>query len=473
MKILITGTTGYIAKRLIPVLLSQKHELVCCIRDLDRIPEDYIDHPQVQFLEIDFLNDNINVLLDDDIKAAYYLIHSMSSSNSNFDDLEKTCALNFKKIVENTNIEQVLYLSGITNEKELSKHLSSRKQVENALASKKYALTTLKAGIIVGSGSASFEIIRDLTEKLPIMVTPKWLNTKTQPIGIRNVIEFLQKSLLKKELYNTSFDIYGPDILTYKKMLLIFARKRKLKRTILTVPVMTPKLSSYWLYFVTSTSYRLAISLVESMKVEVVAKENNVAKLLNIQPISYEKAVEGAFDAIAQNILISSWKDSVISGNMSKKVSKHINVPHFGCLKDIKSNSFESRKKTLNKIWALGGKNGWYRYTILWKIRGYIDKLVGGIGLRRGRTHPTKLQTGDVLDFWRVLYASKKEGRLLLYAEMKLPGEAWLEFKIVKNKLYQRAVFRPKGLWGRLYWYAVLPFHSLIFNGLIQSITRP
>jgi uncharacterized protein YbjT (DUF2867 family) len=473
MKILITGTTGYIAKRLIPVLLSQKHELVCCVRDLDRIPKDYIDHPQVQFLEIYFLSDKINDLLDDDIKAAYYLIHSMSSNNSNFDELEKTCALNFKRLVEKTNIEQVLYLSGITNDEELSKHLSSRKQVEHTLASEKYALTTLKAGIIVGSGSASFEIIRDLTEKLPVMVTPKWLNTKTQPIGIRNVIEFLQKSLLKKELYNISFDIYGPDILTYKKMLLIFARKRKLKRTILTVPVMTPKLSSYWLYFVTSTSYRLAISLVESMKVEVVAKKNNVAKLLDIQPISYEKAVESAFDAIAQNILISSWKDSVISGNMSKKVSKHINVPHFGCLKDIKISSFESRKKTLNKIWALGGKNGWYRYTILWKIRGYIDKLVGGIGLRRGRTHPTKLQTGDVLDFWRVLYASKKEGRLLLYAEMKLPGEAWLEFRIVKNKLYQRAVFRPKGLWGRLYWYAVLPFHSLIFNGLIKSITRP
>jgi uncharacterized protein YbjT (DUF2867 family) len=473
MKILITGTTGYIAKRLIPVLLSQKHELVCCVRDLDRIPKDYIDHPQVQFLEIDFLSDKINDLLDNDIKAAYYLIHSMSSNNSNFDELEKTCALNFKRLVEKTNIEQVLYLSGITNDEELSKHLSSRKQVEHTLASEKYALTTLKAGIIVGSGSASFEIIRDLTEKLPVMVTPKWLNTKTQPIGIRNVIEFLQKSLLKKELYNISFDIYGPDILTYKKMLLIFARKRKLKRTILTVPVMTPKLSSYWLYFVTSTSYRLAISLVESMKVEVVAKKNNVAKLLDIQPISYEKAVESAFDAIAQNILISSWKDSVISGNMSKKVSKHINVPHFGCLKDIKISSFESRKKTLNKIWALGGKNGWYRYTILWKIRGYIDKLVGGIGLRRGRTHPTKLQTGDVLDFWRVLYASKKEGRLLLYAEMKLPGEAWLEFRIVKNKLYQRAVFRPKGLWGRLYWYAVLPFHSLIFNGLIKSITRP
>jgi uncharacterized protein YbjT (DUF2867 family) len=472
MKILITGTTGYIAKRLIPVLLAQKYELVCCIRDLDRIPEDYIDHPQIEFLEIDFLNEELPISLDKDIKAAYYLIHSMSSSNANFDDLEKTCALNFKRFVENTNIEQVLYLSGITNQKELSKHLSSRKQVENALNSSKYALTTLKAGIIVGSGSASFEIIRDLTEKLPIMVTPKWLNTKTQPIGIRNVIEFLQKALFKKELYNTSFDIYGPDILTYKKMLLIFAKKRKLKRTIFTVPVMTPKLSSYWLYFVTSTSYRLAISLVDSMKVEVVAKENNVAKLLDINPISYEKAVEGAFDAIAQNILISSWKDSMISGNMNEKVSKHINVPHFGCLKDIKSSSFQSRKKTLNKIWALGGKNGWYRYTILWKIRGYIDKLVGGIGLRRGRTHPTKLQTGDVLDFWRVLYASKKEGRLLLYAEMKLPGEAWLEFRIVKNKLYQRAVFRPKGLWGRLYWYAVLPFHSLIFNGLINSITR-
>ncbi len=472
MKILITGTTGYIAKRLIPLLLSQNHKLTCCVRDLMRIPETYKNNPQISFIEIDFLKINDNFLLDKDIDAAYYLIHSMSSNNSNFDDLEQKCAFNFKKLVEKTTIEQVIYLSGITNEKKLSKHLHSRKQVETTLQSKKYALTTVKAGIIVGSGSASFEIIRDLVEKLPIMITPKWLNTKTQPIGISDVIQFLYKSLAKKELYNISYDIYGPEILTYKKMLLIFAKVRGLKRSIFTVPVMTPKLSSYWLYFVTSTSYRLATSLVDSMKVEIIGKPNEIGKLLNIHPISYKKAIEKAFDTIEQNVLISSWKDSMVSGILDDKLSNHINIPHFGCYKDIRHGIIVDEKQTLDKIWSLGGDTGWYSSSMLWKIRGSIDKLIGGIGLRRGRTHPTKLQAGDALDFWRVLYANKDKGRLLLYAEMKLPGEAWLEFKVVKNKLYQRAVFRPKGLLGRLYWYAVLPFHFIIFNKMLKSILQ-
>ncbi|WP_139959274.1 SDR family oxidoreductase [Flavicella sediminum] len=470
MKILITGTTGYIAKRLIPLLLSQQHELICCVRDLLRIPENYIENPQISFLEIDFLKPFEIEKFPKNIDAAYYLIHSMSSNNTDFDSLEKTCAENFKTLIEATNIQQVIYLSGITNDIELSKHLNSRKQVAEILVSKKYALTTIKAGIIVGSGSASFEIIRDLVEKLPIMITPKWLNTKTQPIGISDVVQFLNKSLFKKELYNVSFDIYGPEILTYKKMLLIFSEVRGLKRTIITVPIMTPKLSSYWLYFVTSTSFRLAASLVDSMKIEIIGKENSVGQLLEIYPISYKTAVEKAFDTIEQNVLISSWKDSMVSGVLNQKLSKHINIPQYGCFKDVKSRNISNRESTLAKIWALGGSNGWYSMNYLWRIRGYLDKLFGGIGLRRGRTHPTKLQTGDALDFWRVIYANKNEGRLLLYAEMKLPGEAWLEFKIVKNKLFQRAVFRPKGLWGRLYWYSVLPFHSFIFKGLIRKL---
>lgn len=470
MKILITGTTGYIAKRLIPLLISQKHELICCVRDLMRIPDDYKNNPQISFIEIDFINPPSHFCFPTNIDAAYYLIHSMSSSSKNFQELEKICAENFKILLEPTLAQQVIYLSGITNDAVLSKHLNSRKIVSETLKSTKYALTTVKAGIIVGSGSASFEIIRDLVEKLPIMITPKWLNTKTQPIAITDVIHFLNRSLLKTALYDVSFDIYGPEVLTYKKMLEIFAEVRGLKRKIITVPVMTPRLSSYWLFFVTATSYKLATALVDSMKVEIIGKPNNVAKLLNIEPIPYKKAVEKAFDAIEQNMLISSWKDSMISGLFTDQLSKHINIPHYGCLKDIRTGEIVNRKDTLNKIWALGGTNGWYSATFLWKIRGYIDKLVGGIGLRRGRTHPTKLQSGDALDFWRVLYADKKEGRLVLYAEMKLPGEAWLEFKIVKNKLYQRAIFRPKGLLGRMYWYAVLPFHAIIFKGLLKKL---
>ena len=471
MKILITGTTGYIAKRLIPLLLKQEHELVCCIRDLMRIPENFKNNKQISFIEIDFLDSNTKTQIPKDIDAAYYLIHSMSSSTSDFSLLEETCAINFKKHLSNTSIEQVIYLSGITNDKELSKHLLSRKNVEKNLASDTYYLTTLKAGIIVGSGSASFEIIRDLVEKLPIMVAPKWLQTKSQPIGIADVILFLNKALLRKELYNKSFDIYGPEILTYKTMLLEFAKVRGLKRTIITVPIMTPKLSSYWLYFVTSTSYQLASSLVDSMKVKIIAKENNLGALLNIHPITYKTAVERAFNKIEQNVLISSWKDAMVNGAFEDKLTEHINIPHFGCFRDIRSNTMADKTKTLENVWSIGGEKGWYYANFLWKLRGYADKFVGGIGLRRGRTHPTKLQTGDALDFWRVLYANKKEGRLLLYAEMKLPGEAWLEFKVVKNKLFQRAVFRPKGLGGRLYWYAVLPFHGMIFKGMLKNIT--
>lgn len=470
MKILITGTTGYIAKRLIPLLLDQKHELVCCIRDLMRIPEDFKNNKLISFIEIDFLKYDTSIHIPTDIDAAYYLIHSMSTSSKDFSSLEETCAINFKKYISNSTIKQVIYLSGITNDTELSDHLLSRKNVENNLASKNYSLTTLKAGIIVGSGSASFEIIRDLVEKLPIMITPKWLNTKTQPIGISDVVLFLNRVLLKEELFNKSYDIYGPEILTYKTMLLEFASVRGLKRTIITVPVMTPKLSSYWLYFVTSTSYSLAASLVDSMKVEVIGKQNNLSKLLNIEPISYKIAVEKAFDTIAQNVLISSWKDAMINGVIEDKLTKHINIPHFGCFQDIRSLHIIDKKRTIDKIWSIGGENGWYYANFLWKLRGYTDKLAGGIGLRRGRTNPHKLQTGDALDFWRVLYANKKEGRLLLYAEMKLPGEAWLEFKVVKDKLFQRAVFRPKGLWGRIYWYSVLPFHGLIFKGMLKKL---
>ena len=472
MKILITGTTGYIAKRLIPLLLEQNNELVCCVRDLMRIPENFKNNDKISFVEVDFLNTENKVKIPSDIDAAYYLIHSMSTSKNDFSSLEETCAINFKKLVKNTNLKQVIYLSGITNDAELSEHLSSRKNVENHLSSNQYALTTLKAGIIVGSGSASFEIIRDLVEKLPIMIAPKWLQTKTQPIGISDVILFLNRSLLREELFNKSFDIYGPEILTYKKMLLAFAEVRGLKRTIITVPVMTPRLSSYWLYFVTSTSWQLASSLVDSMKVEIIGQKNNLAKLLDIEPIAYKSAVERAFDTIEQNVLISSWKDAMVNGINEDKLSKHINIPQFGCFRDIKSGEIINKESTLDKIWAIGGENGWYVADFLWKARGYMDKLVGGIGLRRGRTHPTNLQTGDALDFWRVLYANRNEGRLLLYAEMKLPGEAWLEFKIIKNKLFQRAVFRPKGLWGRLYWYSVLPFHGIIFNGMIKKLLK-
>jgi len=472
MKILVTGTTGYIGKRLIPFLIEAGHELVCCVRDAGRAPERFKKEPKITFIEVDFLKYDPSVNIPKDVDCAYYLMHSMSSSG-NFDTMELECAENFKKYVADTNLEQVIYLSGIINEQELSKHLNSRKQVEEALESGQYALTTLRAGIIVGSGSASFEIIRDLVEKLPVMVTPKWLNTKAQPIAIRDVLAYLSKAAGDKRLYNNNYDIYGPDVLTYKEMLLRFAKIRGLKRHIITLPIMTPKLSSYWLYFVTSTSYRLAASLVDSMKVEVVGRPNNLQEMLNVHPISYEEAVKKAFDIMEHDGSPSSWKDSGVSSRFGKKLSSYITIPKFGIVEDKKERDVKDEEAVLNKIWALGGQTGWYYGNYLWKARGFMDKLFGGTGLRRGRTHPTNIQAGDALDFWRVVLADRKEKRLLLYAEMKLPGEAWLEFRIDKGKLYQRAVFRPKGLLGRLYWYSVLPFHYFVFNGLIDSLVKP
>jgi uncharacterized protein YbjT (DUF2867 family) len=473
MKILVTGATGYIGKRLIPLLLNDGHKIICPVRDKKRAENYFKEQKNIELIEADFLNATSLEGIPKDIDIAYYLIHSMSNSAKEFHILEEKCAFNFKRFAETTNLKQVIYLSGITNDTKLSKHLLSRKNVEHTLSSTNYALTTFKAGIIVGSGSSSFEIIRDLVEKLPAMIAPKWLNTKTQPLSVRDVLSFLHNSLNKQELYNTSYDIFGPKVLTYKTMLLQFAEVRKLKRWILTVPVMTPKLSSYWLYFVTSTSYKLASSLVNSMGVEVIGNKSNINQILGVNPITYKEAVQLAFKKIEQNSIISSWKDSYVSsGKLKNYVNEFINVPKYGCFKDFKKRNIKDKTKTLDKIWAIGGETGWYYGTILWKIRGFIDQFYGGAGLRRGRRHPSELNAGDALDFWRVIYSDKEKGKLLLYAEMILPGEAWLEFKIENGVLNQTATFRPVGLAGRLYWYAVVPFHWFIFNGMINKIVK-
>jgi len=471
MKILLTGVTGYIAQRLLPVLLEHGHEVICCVRDKNRFNRKNYSTSNLSVIEADFLNESSLQDIPNDIDVAYYLIHSMSTQRGDFENMEEVCASNFKTRIEQTNAKQVIYLSGIANAEDLSKHLSSRKNVESILSGSKFALTTLKAGIIVGSGSASFEIIRDLVEKLPFMITPRWLKTRCQPIAIRNVVEFLKGVMGKTETYNKSYDIGGPDILSYKEMLLHFAKIRGLKRRILIVPVMTPKISSYWLYFVTATSYALAKNLVNSMKVEVICKPNNLAKILGIKLIDFDTSIKLAFDKIEQNQVLSSWKDAQSSDIFREGFSKFIEVPVNGCFKDIRTMKVKNSRASLERIWAIGGKNGWYYGNWLWKIRGFLDQLAGGVGMRRGRKSDTEIASGDALDFWRVLLADKEDKRLLLYAEMKLPGEAWLEFKIDENDiLTQTATFRPLGVLGRLYWYAVLPFHGLIFNGMIKKI---
>ncbi len=470
MKVLLTGATGYIGKRLLPVLIENGYDVVCSVRDKKKFhPEESI-RKKIEIIENDLTKRDTLNNIPKDIDIAFYLVHSMSASR-NYDELEKQSAINFRDALNATLTRQVIYLSGIVNSQTLSKHLNSRHNVEVELSRGRYALTTVRAGIIIGSGSASFEIIRDLVEKLPVMITPKWLKTKCQPISVGDVINILTAIIDNKETFNRSYDIACNDILTYKEMLLGFAKVRGLKRYIWTVPVMTPKLSSYWLYFVTSTSYKLATSLVDSMKIEVVAQNNDLVKMLGIKTLSYHDSVKKAFEKTAQNEILSSWKDSTVSGILDYRISEYINVPEFGCFKDTRAMEFSDREKCIGNIWRIGGSNGWYFANWLWEVRGFLDKIIGGVGLRRGRTNKDKIEAGDTLDFWRVIYANRNEGRLLLFAEMKLPGEAWLEFKIQGNSMVLTATFRPKGLSGRLYWYSVYPFHGFIFNGMIRKIT--
>ncbi|MCB0668717.1 MAG: SDR family oxidoreductase [Saprospiraceae bacterium] len=470
MKILLTGATGYIGKRLLPELVADGHHVVCCVRDRNRFNPPPSILNQIEVVEIDFLKSGQDSPVPGDIEIAFYLMHSMSTAED-YSEIELKVAQNFQDLVEHTSLKQVIYLSGIVNEDTLSTHLKSRKSVEVQLSRSPFHLTTLRAGIIIGSGSASFEIIRDLVEKLPVMIAPRWLNTRCQPVAISDVLKFLVRSINCRELFDQNYDIGGPDILTYKEMLLGYAKVRGLRRYILTVPVMTPRVSSYWLYFVTSTSYKLAKALVESMKVEVICRNAKINNILNVNPITYRKSLEKTLTAIDNKLIISSWKDSLVSGRFDHNISEFIEVPTFGCLRDVRSEKIRNVKKTKELIWRIGGESGWYYGDWLWEIRGLMDKMVGGVGLRRGRTHPENLAPGDSLDFWRVLYSDRQEGRLLLFAEMKLPGEAWLEFKLDNGHLIQTATFRPKGILGRLYWYSVWIFHGFVFGGLIRKLT--
>lgn len=472
MKILLTGATGYIAKRLLPSLLAGGHEVVCCVRDARRFDTSRFGTERLSVITANFLDSSSLSSIPEDIDAAYYLIHSMSSSVGSFDIMERDSAINFRDRLNETRVRQVIYLSGIVNNDSLSKHLGSRKAVEEELGKGRWHLTTLRAGIILGSGSASFEIIRDLVEKLPVMVAPRWLNTRSQPISINNVVEFLSGVLMREDTFDQNFDIGGPDILTYRDMLLRFAAVRNLKRKVWVVPVMTPKLSSYWLYFVTSTSYKLAVNLVDSMKVEVICRDNDLHRRLGIRLFSFDEAVRSAFTRIENHEVYSSWTDALSGPLLERGLSDLVKVPTFGCFSDTRRRIVTDEVTTLNRIWAIGGHTGWYYANWLWGIRGFMDKLSGGVGLRRGRKNDTEISPGDALDFWRVLYADRGAKRLLLYAEMKLPGEAWLEFRIEEGTLIQTATFRPLGLKGRLYWYSVMPLHEFVFRGMINSLTR-
>jgi len=471
--LLLTGANGYIGLRLLPALLDAGHRVTAVVRDRRRFPErDFARAGErLQVVEGDFLKPETLPDFPDDLDAAYYLLHSMGGGGD-FAAREETTARSFAAALRPTSCKRIVYLGGLIDEtRPLSPHLRSRQHVEEVLRASGIPLTVLRASIIVGSGSASFEIVRDLAEKLPVMICPRWVNTRCQPIAIRNVIDYLTGVIRQPGTADRTFDIGGPEVLRYRDLLEGYAKVRGLKRWFMPVPFLSPKLSSWWLYLVTSTSFPLARSLVDSMKNETVCRDHAIREHLAPPLLSYREAVVRALARIAQNRVPSSWFDALNAGTLDPRFLDAIKVPEHGVLRDAQRVPLHApREQVLDALWSLGGDGGWPSMNWAWRLRGWIDRLAGGTGLRRGRRHPSELRPGDALDFWRVVLADRERGRLMLYAEMKLPGEAWLEFAVEGDTLRQTATFRPQGLLGRAYWYAVLPFHWLLFPRMARRL---
>ena len=473
MRILITGANGYIGTRLLLSLAPTGHEVVAVVRNEDRISRAVRElyGQRLTIVERDFM-ESVNEQGDGscDVDAAYYLIHSMGGED--FENREIRCAENFLVWMKSSACRQIIYLSGLRPiEEKLSSHLASRERVYDILSAGMIPLTTLRASIIVGSGSASFEIIRDLIEKLPVMITPSVAHTECQPIAIRNVLEYLTGVILCDKCMGRDFDIGGPSVMSYLAMLKRFATERGLKRWVIGVPFFSARLCSYGLTLLTSTNYRLARTLTGSLHMKTVCQENHIRELIPTELISYEQAIERAFSKIAQNRVPSTWYGALSTGRLNLSEIRNIKMPEYGILTDRQVASLSvSREEVVNALWSLGGKNGWPNMLWAWRLRGLLDKMVGGIGMRRGRRSVNDLKPGDALDFWRVIVADKDQGRLMLYAEMRLPGEAWLEFSVSEGKLHQTATFRPLGLFGRVYWYVTYPLHLFLFPKMVMVL---
>ena len=468
MNVLLTGATGYIGRRLKVRLLGDKNvRLRLLVRNADKVRAS--TRSRVEVIEgSTFDKDSLSRVLQG-IDTAYYLIHSMGAKG-NFEELDRLSANNFLEACIAARVKRIIYLGGLGRKETASRHLLSRLETGEILSRRPEDIQTIwfRAGIIIGSGSASFEIIRNLVQKLPLIVTPRWVRTKTQPIAVGDVLDylFLAKDIDAKE--NLVVDI-GSEQMSFKHMLERAARVMGLRRRLIPVPVLSPQLSSYWLILFTPVSYRIAKALVEGLKSETVIQNDNAAKYFpGISPLSYEKAVEAALAEIESSQVISRWCDSSAGQACDIKGLDQIDK---AVLTDRKVFGFENirAERVFDSVQSLGGETGWLKYNWLWKLRGLMDKILGGPGLNRGRRDRDELRIGDSLDFWKVVDV-KRGKRLLLLSQMKLPGKAWLEFSIGDRVLIQTAYFLPRGLAGRLYWTLVKPFHFFAFKGLARGI---
>ena len=479
--ILVTGATGYVGGRLIPALLDAGYRVRAMGRSLEKLGcRPWAHHPQIEIVEGDVLNIESLKQAADGCRVAYYLVHSMIAQKSKFVEADRKAARNMVAAADSAGLSRMIYLGGLAEAKDtnLSKHLKSRIEVAKILQDGPVPTTDLRAPMILGSGSASFEILRYLVERLPAMVTPRWVESLNQPIAIRDVIAYLVGCLEKEETVGETLDIGGPDILTYRDLLKIYAEEAGLrKRLIIPVPVLTPTLSAYWIRFVSPVPTSIALPLTEGLTSDAVCTENRIQNLIPRKLLSCREAIRLALDRLKQEQVHTCWMDA---GELIEPEWAHCGdaewaggtLMHCGYRAQIKA-EIEDIWRPVSKI---GGNTGWYCLDILWRLRGIMDRLVGGVGLRRGRRHPIDLMVGDALDFWRVLEVKPPE-RLVLLAEMKTPGEAMLEFQITpmgnnRSELQMFSSFLPKGLGGILYWYVLYPFHEWIFYGMLKSIAK-
>ncbi len=467
MRVLLTGANGYIGRRLKQTLLKEDIFLRLLVRNPKSLDSDI----NVEITKGDtFDTDSLERALED-VDVAYYLIHSLQDEN--YRALDKQSAQNFLDAAIKKGVKRIIYLGGLGVKENASEHLLSRIETGEILSSRPDKVETvwIRAGVIIGSGSSSFEIIRHLTEKLPVMVTPKWVKTLAQPIGVDDVIAYLNASKDLSIKGNLMVDI-GSEKMTYKEMMYGCANALGLKRWIFPLPILTINLSSYWLNLFTPVPYTVARSLIEGLSSEVVIQNDHAKEYFpHIHPLHFEVAVKKAIQEMEENQVLSRWSDA--GGSQDIWELQYKDDPSSAVLMDRQSMKLgDTPKETVYRTFcSIGGKEGWFGYDWLWEIRGWMDKMLGGAGLNRGRRDTHHLRIGESVDFWRVEDLNVNE-RLLLHAQMKVPGKAWLEFKIIEDELVQTAYFYPRGLWGRLYWYLLTPVHYLVFRNMIKSILK-
>lgn len=466
--ILVIGAGGYIGSKLVPRLLEQGYRVRCLVRDRLRV-DAYTWSGSAELMAGDVLDAASLHRAFQQVSVVYYLVHSMSNPTGDFAELDRQAARNVGVAATRSGVDRIIYLGGLGKRREeQSAHLKSRHDVGDILRQSGISVTEFRAAVIVGAGSLSFEMIHHLANRLPLMICPRWVVTRTQPIAVDDVLNYLVAAPASADSAGRVIDIGGPEILTYRDMMLRVARALGLKRWLIKVPVLTPRLSSYWVGLVTPVPVKPARALIEGLRHETICENADARTLFPIAPIGFDQAVEQAL-----SVVLSSQSGQQVKAGES--IMSHIEPSHL--LSDRRQLAVGApARKLYHVVSSIGGDTGWYAVDSLWRLRGLIDELFGGVGLRRGRRHPTELAIGDKLDFWRVeeLVPGK---RILLRAEMKLPGRAWLEFIVDdtgqdSSRLVQIARFYPGGLAGIAYWYGIYPVHIIVFRRLAAAIAK-